>query len=193
MFTGLLASRFFLSCFYFSEASVPTIEIEPTAIVPPKHGSDVKLVCKASTVISAYVHSVETKWNFQNLSEVQRLPKNAFNSSSGNRTHAVSELLLSKVSSKNVGKYYCSALLHVTKPEPETSMVDTYFQSVKIDKGNSMFCIVNASRQIPDKEKKLTQIFIFTLLCGATKDFMKALKAFIKPFEVSQRSVKIKI
>ena len=28
---------------------------------------------------------------------------------------------------------------------------------------------------IPDKEKKLTQIFIFTLLSGASKGFMKAL------------------
>ena len=35
-------------------------------------------------------------------------------------------------------------------------------------------------------------IFIFTLLCGASKNFMKALKAFIKPFEAPQRSVKIK-
>ena len=39
---------------------------------------------------------------------------------------------------------------------------------------------------IPDKAKKLSQIFIFTLLCGA-------LKAFIKAFEAPQRSVKIKI
>ena len=46
---------------------------------------------------------------------------------------------------------------------------------------------------IPDKEKKITSIFIFTLLCGASKVFIKALKAFIKPFEVPQRSVKIKI
>ena len=36
-------------------------------------------------------------------------------------------------------------------------------------------------------------MFIFTLLCGASKDFMKAFKAFIKPFEASQRSVNIKI
>ena len=43
---------------------------------------------------------------------------------------------------------------------------------------------------IPDEEKKLSQIFIFTLLCGASKGFMKA---FIKPFEAAQRSVKIKI
>ena len=33
--------------------------------------------------------------------------------------------------------------------------------------------------QIPDKEKKLTKIFIFT-------------KAFIKPFKAPQRSVEIK-
>ena len=45
---------------------------------------------------------------------------------------------------------------------------------------------------IPDEEKKLTQIFIFTLLWGASKGFMKAFKAFIKPFEATQRSVKIK-
>ena len=36
----------------------------------------------------------------------------------------------------------------------------------------------NPSRPNPgQREKKLTQIFIFTLLCGASKDFMKALKA----------------
>ena len=46
---------------------------------------------------------------------------------------------------------------------------------------------------IPNEEKKLTSIFIFTLLCGGSKGFMKAFKAFIKPFEASQRTVKIKI
>ena len=39
------------------------------------------------------------------------------------------------------------------------------------------------SAPIPEEEKKLTYIFIFTLLCGASKGFMKALRAFIKPFE----------
>ena len=34
---------------------------------------------------------------------------------------------------------------------------------------------------------------IFTLLCNASKGFMKALKAFIKPFEAPQGSVKTKI
>ena len=46
---------------------------------------------------------------------------------------------------------------------------------------------------IPGDEKKLSQMFIFTLLCGASKAFMKALKGFIKPFEAPQRSAKIKI
>ena len=44
-----------------------------------------------------------------------------------------------------------------------------------------------------DEERKLTSIFIFTLLCGASKSFMKGLKAFIKPSEAPQRSVKIKM
>ena len=30
---------------------------------------------------------------------------------------------------------------------------------------------------IPDEEKKLSQIFIFTILCGVSKGFMKAFKA----------------
>ena len=30
-------------------------------------------------------------------------------------------------------------------------------------------------------------------LCGTSKGFMKAFKAFIKPFETPQKSVKIKI
>ena len=46
---------------------------------------------------------------------------------------------------------------------------------------------------IPSEKRKLTQIFIFTLLCGASNGFMKALKAFIKLFEAPQRSVKILI
>ena len=34
---------------------------------------------------------------------------------------------------------------------------------------------------------------LFSLLCVASKGFMKALKAFMKPFESPQGSVKIKI
>ena len=36
------------------------------------------------------------------------------------------------------------------------------------------------------KERKSTQIFNFTLLCDASKGFMKAFKAFIKSFETPQ-------
>ena len=46
---------------------------------------------------------------------------------------------------------------------------------------------------IPDEERKLTEIFIFAFLFGASKGFMKVLKAFIKPFESPRRRVKIKI
>ena len=45
----------------------------------------------------------------------------------------------------------------------------------------------------PGRREKINLNFIFTLLCDASKGFMKALKAFIKPFEAPQRSVKIKI
>ena len=37
------------------------------------------------------------------------------------------------------------------------------------------------------------KFFILTLLFGASKDFIKALKGFIKPFEAPQRGVNIKI
>ena len=36
-------------------------------------------------------------------------------------------------------------------------------------------------------------ILIFTLLCSASKGFLKAFKTFINPFEAPQRSMKIKI
>ena len=58
--------------------------------------------------------------------------------------------------------------------------------------GNINF-ILTFSVPIPDKEKKVTYIFIFTFLCGATNSFMKALKAFVKRFKEPQQSVKIKI
>ena len=56
-----------------------------------------------------------------------------------------------------------------------------------------MLFILTLPVPIPDEEKKLTWIFAFTLLCGASKGFIKAFKALIKPFEASQRSVEIKI
>ena len=45
---------------------------------------------------------------------------------------------------------------------------------------------------IPNEVKKLTWVFIFVLPSGASKGFMTALKAFIKPFDAPQRSVNIK-
>ena len=36
-------------------------------------------------------------------------------------------------------------------------------------------------------------MFIFTLLCGVSKVFMKAFKTFIKTLETPKRSVKIKL
>ena len=42
-------------------------------------------------------------------------------------------------------------------------------------------------------EIKIRLNFYFHTSFGASKGFMKALKAFIKPFEAPQRSVKIKI
>ena len=35
------------------------------------------------------------------------------------------------------------------------------------------------------------KIKIFLLICGAAKGFMKAFKAFVKPFKATQRSLKI--
>ena len=51
---------------------------------------------------------------------------------------------------------------------------------------------------VPNISESCTEIKIklnvyLTLLCGASKGLMKGLKAFIKPFEAPQRSVKIKI
>ena len=42
-------------------------------------------------------------------------------------------------------------------------------------------------------EIKVKLDFFLTLLCRASKGFMKVFKAFVKPFEAPQRSVKIKI
>ena len=50
-------------------------------------------------------------------------------------------------------------------------------------------CISESCIEIKIKLK----IFISTFLCGASKGFLKALKAFIRPSEAPQRSVKIKI
>ena len=53
--------------------------------------------------------------------------------------------------------------------------------------------VSNLSRpDIGQKEKinfYFKKTFIFTVLCGASKALMKALKVFIKPYEAPQRSV----
>ena len=51
---------------------------------------------------------------------------------------------------------------------------------------------LNPSCPNPGRREK-NQRKVFTLLFGTSKGFMKALKAFIKPFEELQRSVKTKI
>ena len=51
----------------------------------------------------------------------------------------------------------------------------------------------NPFPSVPGKREKLSESFIFTLLCGASKGFMKALKAFTRPFKAPQRSVKAEI
>ena len=48
---------------------------------------------------------------------------------------------------------------------------------------------INPSSPNPGRRKNI--ILIFTLLCGASKGFMKAFKAFIKPFEGPQRSTQL--
>ena len=70
-------------------------------------------------------------------------------------------------------------------------IIKTRKKSVKKISIKNIF-ILTLSVPIPDIEKKSTQVFIFTFLCGASKGFMKAFKAFIKPFEAPQRSAKIK-
>ena len=74
------------------------------------------------------------------------------------------------------------------------------FEHVYFTSFSSVYVVVfeqliyfNPSRPNPgQREKKLSQIFIFTLFCGASKGFMKDLRDFIKPFEVPQ-SVKRKM
>ena len=78
--------------------------------------------------------------------------------------------------------------------------LDVTLLAIGNDKAIESYCFLMSQIEllplpvpIPDEEKKLTEIFIFTLLCGALKGFMKAFKAFIKHFEVPQRSEKLKI
>ena len=68
----------------------------------------------------------------------------------------------------------------------KTSFFVQYLQNVYIVTSQNLIIflllinhkILTLPAPIPDKERKLTTIFIFTLLFGASKDFMKVLKAF---------------
>ena len=51
----------------------------------------------------------------------------------------------------------------------------------------------NPSRPDPERREKINVSFYFCIVCGPSKGFIKALKAFTKPLEAPQRSVKIKI
>ena len=53
------------------------------------------------------------------------------------------------------------------------------------------FKYVRPSSLDPRRREKIN--LNFTFLCGASKDFMKALKTFMKPFVTPQRSAKRKI
>ena len=53
--------------------------------------------------------------------------------------------------------------------------------------------IFNPSCPNPGRREKINFNFYFRDLCGASKGFMKALNAFIKPFKAPQRIMKIKI
>ena len=52
---------------------------------------------------------------------------------------------------------------------------------------------INPSRSNHGWREKIKLNLFFTLLCGTSKGFLKAFKVFIKPFEVPQRRVKIKV
>ena len=54
---------------------------------------------------------------------------------------------------------------------------------------NNKHSIFNPSHPDSGFLKKLTWIFIFTLLCGTSKNFIKVVNAFIKPFEVCHEEV----
>ena len=55
--------------------------------------------------------------------------------------------------------------------------------NINIENEQNMSKILILSVPIQDEEKQSTEMFIFTILCGASKAFLNALNAFIKPFE----------
>ena len=63
-------------------------------------------------------------------------------------------------------------------------------------RGHEVNILLSPSRPVHFQKScikiKIDLIFIFTPPCGGSKGFIKAIKAFIKPFETPQRGVKIK-
>ena len=65
---------------------------------------------------------------------------------------------------------------------------------IKYLRGNHSSFMGNEKNNInPYRSVKRTILTLTILLCGVSKGFMKAVKAFIKSFEEPQRSLKIKI
>ena len=83
--------------------------------------------------------------------------------------------------------------LQLLKPYERFIQKQNFGKCQGSDRKSLFHLILTLPVPIPDEEKKLSYIFIFTLLCRASKGFRKALKTFIKPFETPERSEKIKI
>ena len=62
--------------------------------------------------------------------------------------------------------------LNAGKCEPEKLRIQTLFTQCEL---SALAHLLTLSVPIPDEHKKLSEIFIFTLLCGSSKGFMKAL------------------
>ena len=67
---------------------------------------------------------------------------------------------------------------------------DLVWKDLSYSKSN-YFTKLNPFRPDPGRGEQINLNFHFTLLCGASKGSMKVLKAFIKPSEAPQTSVKI--
>ena len=108
--------------------------------------------------------------------------------------------LLSYVTKDDPIKMLCHLPCHFMTSEKwtrgkRTTTTTQLHNSHRFRKFNPGFVLLNLSIQSISESCIEIKIFIFTLLCGASKCFMKAFKAFkaLKAFEAAQRKVKIKI
>ena len=108
--------------------------------------------------------------------------------------------LLSYVTKDDPIKMLCHLPCHFMTSEKwtrgkRTTTTTQIHNSHRFRKFNPGFVLLNLSIQSISESCIEIKIFIFTLLCGASKCFMKAFKAFkaLKAFEAAQRKVKIKI